>query len=287
MDNKRLLLVKLLLIFVICSVFGQKFVTESNSNEIIAYGLHHKHLHAGRDMKDPQNIHIVSLDKSYLQNSFNLDLVYSDNLFFSTSDKAEEYEALAAVNGGFFDVKNAGSISFIEYDGQSVAIRSKRVETSPSKKQNIDGALIFTKMGDLIIERARPDSFYLEAYEEKWVLVAGPLLIEKGVKTDLLDNDFVSKRHPRTVVAKTKSDILFITIDGRHEEASGMNLLELQDYLVSLKTIDAINLDGGGSTTMYVDGKMSYGVVNCPSDNKKFDHLGERKVANAILILKK
>lgn len=56
-----------------------------------------------------------------------------------------------------------------------------------------------------------------------------------------------------------------------------MNLFETQKYLLNLGCIDAINLDGGGSTTMWTKDK---GVINIPSDNN-----GERPVAN-ILFLK-
>lgn len=47
----------------------------------------------------------------------------------------------------------------------------------------------------------------------------------------------------------------------------------------ALGAVDAINLDGGGSTTMYVKG---HGVLNYPCDNGAFDHRGERAVASAI-----
>jgi exopolysaccharide biosynthesis protein len=67
-----------------------------------------------------------------------------------------------------------------------------------------------------------------------------------------------------------------ITVDGRQAGVSvGMNLRELAEYLLSLGAIDAMNLDGGGSTTMFVDGK----VVNTPSDKE-----GERKVSDAIVV---
>jgi exopolysaccharide biosynthesis protein len=52
-----------------------------------------------------------------------------------------------------------------------------------------------------------------------------------------------------------------------------------------LKAIDAINLDGGGSTTLWVNNEI--GVVNFPTDNKKWDHEGQRKVANVLLLKKK
>jgi len=58
-----------------------------------------------------------------------------------------------------------------------------------------------------------------------------------------------------------------------------MNLLELQTFLSTKQCINAINLDGGGSTTMWLKGR---GVVNTPSDI-----FGERKVANALLVIQK
>jgi len=46
-----------------------------------------------------------------------------------------------------------------------------------------------------------------------------------------------------------------------------------------------VTLDGGGSTTMWIQGKPFKGVVNMPCDNKKFDHEGERAVSDIIVIL--
>lgn len=88
---------------------------------------------------------------------------------------------------------------------------------------------------------------------------------------------FVEARHPRTAVAKLKDGkFLMITVDGRQPGVSvGMNLHELAEYLLSLGATDAMNLDGGGSTTMFLDGK----VVNTPSDRE-----GERKVSDAIVV---
>jgi exopolysaccharide biosynthesis protein len=87
---------------------------------------------------------------------------------------------------------------------------------------------------------------------------------------------FVETRHPRTAVAKLKDGkFLMITVDGRSESSGGIGLQDLAEYLLSLGATDAMNLDGGGSTTMYLDGK----VVNHPSDKE-----GERKISDAILV---
>jgi len=63
-----------------------------------------------------------------------------------------------------------------------------------------------------------------------------------------------------------------------------MDMWELQDLMNKLGCKDALNFDGGGSTTMVIKGKTPNGVVNYPSDNRKFDHEGERKVANGLVV---
>ena len=65
-------------------------------------------------------------------------------------------------------------------------------------------------------------------------------------------------------------------VDGRQKKRVGMNFEEMADFLLSLGVTNAINLDGVGSTTMVVKGK----VVNSPSDKT-----GERPVANSILVI--
>ncbi len=108
-----------------------------------------------------------------------------------------------------------------------------------------------------------------------------PQLIKDG-KIDITweleksSKSFVETRHPRTAVAKLKDGkFLMITVDGRSESSGGIGLQDLAEYLLSLGATDAMNLDGGGSSTMFVDGK----VVNKPSDKE-----GERKVSDAILV---
>lgn len=109
-----------------------------------------------------------------------------------------------------------------------------------------------------------------------------PQLIKNG-KIDITweqekaSKSFAETRHPRTAVAKLKDGkFLMMTVDGRQPGVSvGMSLQELAEYLFSLGAVDAMNLDGGGSTTMFLDGK----VVNTPSDKE-----GERKIGDAIVV---
>lgn len=88
---------------------------------------------------------------------------------------------------------------------------------------------------------------------------------------------FTTERHPRTMIG-TSGDgrIWLIAVDGRDKALSlGMSFAELQNLVTRVGLVDALNLDGGGSTTMVVRG----GVVNHPSDAT-----GPRKVSDAIVV---
>ena len=114
------------------------------------------------------------------------------------------------------------------------------------------------------------------------IIGGGPQLIKDG-RIDISNAAeeilpaFVNTGHPRTAIAKLKSgQILLVTVDGRQPgESIGMSLTMLADLLIEFGAIDAINLDGGGSTTMVIRNKL----VNRPSDAT-----GERPVSDAILI---
>jgi hypothetical protein len=90
---------------------------------------------------------------------------------------------------------------------------------------------------------------------------------------------FTNNRHPRSAIGfnADTSRFFFVTVDGRQPGYSdGMTLPELAAFMRELSCEQALNLDGGGSTTMVVRGK----VVNRPSDAA-----GERAVANALLLI--
>lgn len=111
----------------------------------------------------------------------------------------------------------------------------------------------------------------------------GPAIVADGrvkVATDEGSGaSFASTRHPRTAIgySKDKSTVFLVTVDGRQPKISiGASLDELGAAMVQIGCWRAMNLDGGGSTTMVVDGK----VVNSPSDAT-----GPRTVANSLLVI--
>ncbi len=121
------------------------------------------------------------------------------------------------------------------------------------------------------------------SFSPDFIIGGGPLLVREGKAA--VDNDpgaydrrgFLEKRHPRTAAGlRADGRIVLVTVDGRQPSMSvGMTIPELEALMIELGAAEAINLDGGGSTTMVVKNK----VVNSPSDIG-----GERAVSDALLV---
>lgn len=109
----------------------------------------------------------------------------------------------------------------------------------------------------------------------------GPRLVTAGEKTitaveEHFRADVVVGRAPRTALGiKENGSLLFVTVSGRTEFSRGMTLHELADLMLELGAVEAMNLDGGGSTTMVLRQR----IFNQPSAGE------ERRVSNALLLL--
>jgi hypothetical protein len=91
-------------------------------------------------------------------------------------------------------------------------------------------------------------------------------------------NDDLCLKNPRTAVGITATGgIILMVVDGRSSGSNGLTLYQLGKEMKALGAVNAVNLDGGGSATMWIKGM---GVVNHPTDSA-----GERPVSNAIVIL--
>lgn len=214
------------------------------------------------------------------------DLGYEPQIRRRTSDFGKAANALAALNGTFFDVKNGGSVDFIESNDR--IINENRLGKDGNRSVHQQAAILFDR-GRISLNKWNGQPDWERSLIAEDIMVTGPLLLLDGHK-EVLDtaNAFNRTRHPRTAVAITKDNrVLLITVDGRHENSAGMSLFELSKLLSWMDARSGINLDGGGSTTLWVNGKSGSEVVNYPSDNKKWDHEGERKVANVLLLLPK
>lgn len=107
---------------------------------------------------------------------------------------------------------------------------------------------------------------------------ATPILVRDGKPWFSNDpNNFVRGLHPRTIVGWNASgEVLLVTVDGRQPGYSrGMSLAEAADLMIGLGATEAINLDGGGSTTFVVNGQ----VLNRPSD-RAVRRNGDERIVN-------
>ena len=102
-------------------------------------------------------------------------------------------------------------------------------------------------------------------------------------RTHYSSAQFYDKRHPRAAFGIDADGYAYlVVIDGRFPgKADGASIFETAYICHLLGMTDAINLDGGGSTTLWTE---KTGVINYPCDNKKFDHEGERTVPNLIIV---
>lgn len=124
----------------------------------------------------------------------------------------------------------------------------------------------------------------LPPFDQTAEAVAGwPVLIENGVVQPLNGSDtLVAGRHPRTALGFNDEYLFLVAADGRQPGyADGMTLAELAEFMAALGATEAVNLDGGGSTTMVLrpPGEERPVVVNRPSDGH------ERVVANALFVV--
>ena len=193
--------------------------------------------------------------------------------------------ALAAVNAGFFTLADGGPAAILKSGGKVIG--------GSRRARGAVGIVDDKGRSKLIFDRVTLDpatSTYkptLGTRAEDWaraadiVSGAGLLFLDKRELTDwkaeVISSEFDVTRHPRTMIGVDDDKrIWLVTVDGRQPVLSaGMNFRELKTLARRLKLRSALNLDGGGSTTMVVKGA----VVNHPSDP-----IGPRPVSDAILV---
>lgn len=211
----------------------------------------------------------------------------SDTVLTEVSAFAERSGAYAAINGSYFDMDAGNPVCYLRIDGKPMG------ENTPAKTDSVNRKYYQYATLALRGGRARlavPDSNRLweNSLSDSNIMTAGPMLLRKGEMVPQRDDrTFVTQRHNRTALGlRPDGTTLLVVADGRFKHtAEGLTLPELELVMRWLGCTEAINLDGGGSSTMYVKGKPHGGVVNYPSDNRQHDHEGQRPVSNAILVL--
>lgn len=191
----------------------------------------------------------------------------------TTSSAAKRENAILAINGGGFYIETRNAKKYAQLIGNTV-IDGKLVEPF----NGYPGDLFFAginKKGEVVGNVPQSESDISNLNPSQGVSFI-PVLLKDGKKVDI-SKKWKERRHPRTIIGKyANDDLIMIVVDGRQGNWSyGVSAERLQDKLLELGVKEAYNLDGGGSTAMYYNGK----VLNRPSDGK------QRPVANNIVIL--
>jgi exopolysaccharide biosynthesis protein len=177
------------------------------------------------------------------------------------------------IRGGFIDEGWVGTggepMGFIIHEGNVVYDQLKNNDVPQD-------TVAFTEKGMLIVGKHSIEQ--LKEYGVKEGVSFGPPLIVNG-KPTITEGDGGWGIAPRTAIGQRRTgEVLLLVIDGRSFGSLGATLKEVQNVLLKFGAVNAANLDGGSSSTMYFNGK----VVNRPSDK-----LGERTVPSVFMVLPK
>ncbi len=157
-----------------------------------------------------------------------------------------------------------------KYGTQVVVVDNKITSISPVRAQIPANGYVFVGPASKFTKLKTGDKITLDIKTSpewknvKHIVSGGPYLVKDGeVFVDMTAQKLtcIGGRNPRTAIGYTKDNhVIIVTADGREGSSIGLTLNELARLMQSLGCINAMNLDGGGSTVMYVNGK----IVNKP-----------------------
>ena len=183
---------------------------------------------------------------------------------------AEDFECTLAVNGAPFNMDDGSCIGNLISNG-TIYSQQGQDDVYPSFAITTDGRLGFGNITPEMIDQEGITNV-ISGFQNT------PLLVENGVP-------FVSgdtKIAQRQAIGVTKEgELLFLTVDGAEARDRGMTITELAVAMVQVNAFHAVNIDGGGSTALWMDG--SY--VDRPTCTDNVFPSCDRAVANAICVL--
>ena len=210
---------------------------------------------------------IITSEKNIKINNVNQPRMLTSDVLIYTSEWGK---MSPAVKSGHRAIKVLNNIVVEISDLNPISISNKSViiDAPLSVVSNI-------KLGDKLVYEFSVNE-KLKGYEN--VISGGPYLVKNGsVFVDVNEQKLtaIGGRNPRTAIGYTEDNrLIMVTIDGREEMSVGITLTDLALLMKSLGCVNAMNLDGGGSTVMYVNGK----VVNSPAVK------GGIQISNALTV---
>jgi exopolysaccharide biosynthesis protein len=302
--NKAFLFLLLVLCFrAVAQNDSATFAHTTWNVQILAKGIVWKSFHFENKSLFNVNENINIIEISPKQKGYRLHVVHSDSLE-PTSQLSMRSNALAGINGSLFKMRGVDPDDNKKVDGKQVLEPSKldhnrsvvylrennfviaeNNERDNNRKRHQQGSIAINKRSVSIVKDSADINWEHQLRGED-VISTGPVLILENMEQKIAGDAFNNDRHPRTAVGK-KADgtMVLLVVDGRATEPAGMSIPELQKIFRWLHCTEAINLDGGGSTTMYIRVQPFKCVVNYPTENKKYDHAGYREVAKALVIV--
>lgn len=232
--------------------------------------------------KAKQYVNVLDIDLN--DTLIKVDIGFQEPALLPVHEIAEREKAVVAVNGNFFHTEEGGSVCFFKKDGNIIDTSRTDLTERLFLTWLDDAAIAITKERRVEIVN-EPVGGWRSIDSLPTILTGGPLLIQNGAEVKQAVHGFNDKRFSRTGAGLTnRGHLILIVVDGNSAESAGMSIKEFTQLFKSLGCRTAFNLDGGGSSTMWIKDQPDNGIVNHPTDNKKFDHYGERRVANALII---
>ena len=199
----------------------------------------------------------------------------------STSALCLKHGAVAGINGSYFDMRELTPVTYLKDDGFVVG------QTTLGETFRTNGAVLIDMEG-LVIDATEADTTWTGGEGWREVMASGPILVDEDEVIVYEEGipqwkGFYAYRHPRSLIGTdAQGYVWLVVVDGRAPGmAEGMSIAELTELARSLGMTDALNLDGGGSSTLWA---LPCGVLNHPCDNGNFDEEGQRIIPNAIIV---
>ena len=197
-----------------------------------------------------------------------------------TSSFLEKNKLQLAINGSFFTPFHShGPFDYYPHEGDPVDVLGLAISSSQIYSNDyLDWAVFCASDKTVSISQTGCPPNTQQAIAGK------QLLLKQGqLNTRHLSAAYAISPQPRSALAinKKQTKVWFIVVDGRQKEYSeGISLNELGELLISLGAYNAINLDGGGSSTLVTENKGTAMLLNAPYHTKI--PMNERPVANHL-----
>lgn len=257
------------------------FAADTTRTEIVGRGVVRRYVHSP---SGPWAIHVLEVDLDRCLAAVAVKDADSAAGRIKTStmlaDLAKRARVVGGVNGDFFSLANGTPVNLLVVDGRMF---------NPPVAQP---ALAFDSSGTPHIVTFHLSGATLAPFYPKEAVGGRPALVRDSVVLGAVDTEgqasFNVGRNPRTAVGISRSGrhLILVVVDGRQLPYSdGMSLRELANLMLALGARDAINLDGGGSSTLVYADPASDGalrIANRPSDKE-----GERAVGDALAIVRR